>query len=125
MQCGYGHDLDDGWDPPDGPRRPCPTCGSTARRHAITVTANVQTHASVGLKHRRPGVKRPLLETVSQLRSLFRLTGRIHLIDRTIDRVRDRYRERIVDAETGEIIREVDEPLSRHQGRGDARPDRR
>lgn len=40
---------------------------------------------------------------------------------RVIDRRNNRYQEKIEDPETGEVLRDVDEPLSDHIGRGDAR----
>ena len=40
---------------------------------------------------------------------------------RIIDKENDRYYERIVDPDTGDVIREVDEPLSTHQGHGSAK----
>jgi hypothetical protein len=49
---------------------------------------------------------------------LCRLAG----LDRVIDRDNDYYLERIVDPETGEVIRECEEKLSEHQGRGSAKP---
>jgi hypothetical protein len=57
--------------------------------------------------------------------SFFRLTGRWHLLHRVIDRRNNRYYERIEDEETGEVVRLVEEPLTEHQGRGDARRKRR
>jgi hypothetical protein len=44
---------------------------------------------------------------------------------RSIDREADRYDEVIRDKATGEIIREVHQPLSQHRDRGSARPNRR
>jgi hypothetical protein len=40
---------------------------------------------------------------------------------RVVDRRNNRYFEEIEDPKTGEVVRRVDEPLSDHQGRGDAR----
>ncbi len=40
---------------------------------------------------------------------------------RTLDRDNDRYAEKVVDPETGEVLRDVEEPLSEHQGRGSAK----
>lgn len=39
----------------------------------------------------------------------------------TVDREADRYTERLVDGETGEVIHDVDEPLSEHRGHGSAK----
>ena len=36
-----------------------------------------------------------------------------------VDKAQDQYREVVSDPETGEIIRECEEPLSKHRGHGD------
>jgi hypothetical protein len=41
---------------------------------------------------------------------------------RIIDRRNNRYQELVVDPQTGETVREVDEPLSEHRGHGSAKP---
>lgn len=41
---------------------------------------------------------------------------------RDIDRDADTYYERVVDPETGEVLRQCDEPLSEHFERGSAKP---
>jgi len=51
----------------------------------------------------------------------FHLTQRWHQLFRRIDRDADRYTEQITDAETGEVIKSVEEPLSEHQGYGSAK----
>lgn len=48
-------------------------------------------------------------------------TGRPQQTHRTFDRFGDRYRERIVDAATGEVLLEKDEPLTEHVDRGSAK----
>jgi hypothetical protein len=121
VKCGNGHELPDGFDPTDGRRRPCPKCATTTRLHAITLQTTVHSRASLGFKHRRPGVKRAITEGVVGKLSYSHKTRRWHVIDRLIDRGGDRYREQVVDAETGELIHKCDEPLSDHQGRGSAR----
>ena len=42
-------------------------------------------------------------------------------ISRLVDRENDRYRESVEDTKTGEVIRDVDHPLSEHRGRGSAK----
>jgi hypothetical protein len=44
---------------------------------------------------------------------------------REFDKMRDRYFEHVEDADTGEVLRHVDEPLSEHRGHGSAKPGRR
>lgn len=41
---------------------------------------------------------------------------------RILDRDNNRYVEKVVDPETGEVLRDVEEPLSEHQERGWAKP---
>ena len=43
----------------------------------------------------------------------------------SVDHERDWYDKVVTDKTTGQVIREVHEPLSQHIGRGDSRPDRR
>jgi hypothetical protein len=42
-------------------------------------------------------------------------------IRKIIDREKDRYVEHIVDYHTGDVLRDVDEPLSKHLGHGTER----
>jgi hypothetical protein len=44
----------------------------------------------------------------------------VRQVCRVVDRESDRYTERIVDA-TGNVVREIDEPLSQHRGHGAAK----
>jgi hypothetical protein len=80
----------------------------------------VQVRASVTAKQKRPGVKKPLTEifTGSEPR---RSVGDFVTKERVIDRANDRYREKVVTDE-GEVLRDVDEPLSQHKGRGSDKP---
>lgn len=83
---------------------------------------SVTLREKVGLKHKRPAKSKPIYESVSG-DDLHRTSGKWNRLEREIDRDDDRYRERIVDGETGEIIRQVDEPLTSHTGRGSAKRD--
>lgn len=44
-----------------------------------------------------------------------------HVVQRHVDRDRNKYFERIINKETGEVVREVAEPLTEHTGRGCAK----
>jgi len=48
----------------------------------------------------------------------------MHHVELAVDRIRNRYYERIIDKESGEVVREVDEPLADHVGRGSAKKNR-
>jgi hypothetical protein len=56
-----------------------------------------------------------------RLREDYDRTGRRVSYDRVIDKDGDLYHERVVDAHTGEVLRDVTESLSEHRGRGSAR----
>ena len=53
--------------------------------------------------------------------SHFKRDDEQHYIERVIDRGNNHYYERIINKETGEVVREVEEPLTEHQGRGSAK----
>jgi len=73
------------------------------------------------MKHKRPGHKKPISESVTG-DDLHQQSGQWNKLDRTIDRENNRYRELIIDPATGTVIRSCDEPLSDHQGHGTAKP---
>lgn len=77
-------------------------------------------HSSLRLKLKRGGRGEPVLRTRTG-DDLTVSTGRWAKLDRVIDLEHDHYYEHIVDAETGEVLRHVDEPLSEHRDRGSAR----
>jgi hypothetical protein len=52
--------------------------------------------------------------------SLFRETGRWHVVYRTLNKRANTYDEEIRDRETGELVHECHEPLTEHQGHGSA-----
>jgi hypothetical protein len=103
-------------------RRPCLSCGSLARTFGVTLTDSVEAHDSTGLKarHGDVGKVKPYLESFHG-DDYHRDSGEWRQVSRVVDRDYDRYTERITDAE-GNPVREVDEPLSEHTGRGAAKP---
>ena len=102
-------------------RQPCPACGSTVRTFSAHVHESVTLREKIGLKHKRPGYKKPIYESVSG-EDLHRATGQWNQKTREIDRENNRYKEVIVNPQTGEVVRNVDEPLASHTGRGFAKP---
>jgi predicted nucleic acid-binding Zn-ribbon protein len=110
----------------DGPEQvgaSCPACGSSRRAYYVGVGETVEVHERLSAKAKDPGrtgKQKVRTESVSG-DDLHRATGRWNKLDRSIDRENDRYRERIVDPQTGAVIRSVDEPLSKHQGHGSAK----
>jgi DNA-directed RNA polymerase subunit RPC12/RpoP len=101
-------------------RNACPECGSLSRFIEANITDSVTFRERVGLKAKRPGLKRPHFESVSG-DDLHRATGQWNRLERVIDRENNRYREEVVDPSTGRVIRLCEEPLTAHQNRGSAK----
>jgi hypothetical protein len=99
-------------------RLPCPSCGSTTRTVELHIESHVTLRSMLSLKAKPTVGKWFQRQKVGD--ELFRLTGTWHRLSRLIDRRGNRYREHIVD-ERGEVVRDVDEPLTDHTDRGDAR----
>jgi hypothetical protein len=51
----------------------------------------------------------------------FSSVGHMMRKERIIDRKNDRYTETVINEDTGEVVRQIDEPLSQHKGRGSAK----
>ena len=102
-------------------RKPCPSCGSTARTFAVTLTDKTEAHDSLATKarHGDVGTVKPYREAFSGF-DYHRDTGEWRQVSRVVDREADRYTERIVDA-AGNVVLDVDESLSDHRGHGAAR----
>lgn len=103
-------------------KQPCPSCGSKTRLIKVHAKAErvMEVHESAHLKARMPGEEQQYLE-VEAGDSLYVKTGEYNQLKRVIDRQNDRYQEHIVNPRTGEVIRDVDEPLSEHIGHGSAK----
>ena len=104
-------------DPKD--RSPCPKCGAKSRIFNVEVCEKLTFRTKLGLKHKRPGFKKPIYEEIGG-DDLHHKTGVWSKFLRVIDRQNNRYRENIINSETGDVIRSVDEPLTEHRGRGSA-----
>jgi ribosomal protein S27AE len=117
--CGAAIDEPGNTLPPD--RKPCPSCGSLARNFGASMQETLTLREKLGLKHKRRGYKKPIYESISG-DDLHRKSGEWNKLTREIDRENNRYREIIVNPTSGEVLRNVDEPLSEHTGRGSAKP---
>jgi hypothetical protein len=102
-------------------RTPCSTCNSLKRIFCLSVFESVKVGTKLGMKHKMLGYKKPIFESIFG-DDLHRNSQRWSLLSRIIDRKNDLYHEKIVDRETGEIIHECLEPLSRHVAHGSAKP---
>lgn len=102
---------------------PCPACSGTARVWSINVADAVQVRDNMKAKSKRdtfPSKKKVRLEL--QTGEEIRRDGRGWVTkDRIIDHDADSYIEKVVDSDTGLVLRDVAEPLSEHRGHGSAR----
>lgn len=115
-----GTEVDGRGDTPEQ-RVPCSKCGSTKRNYHVSISEAVTVRDGIGVKAKRAGEKKPYIEDLSvpdHSRSLGKVVHRA----RVIDRDNDRYFEKITDYESGEVIHHCEEPLSQHQGHGNAKP---
>ncbi len=109
--------------PSDGTPSPCPKCGSNKRRVDLDCESTgvagsmLATKAYEGGKSRTKGLKYETKEGDSYSTSL----GRFVKVEQIVDHVNKRYIKRVVDPLTGDILRDVDEPLEDHTDRGSAK----
>ena len=102
-------------------REPCPACGSLARSFSVSLHETLVIREKLGMKHKRPGHKKPIYESVTG-DDLHRDTGQWNKLTREIDRENNRYKEVITNPESGEVLRHCEEPLTDHFDRGSAKP---
>lgn len=103
---------------------PCPACGTNAPLVSLSVhdVARVDVAESTRIvgRHGEVGQVKPYLERrdgADWSHALQRFVRKVRILDRD----NDLYVEKVVDPETGEVLRDVEEPLSEHQGRGSAK----
>ena len=109
------HDAD-----ASGTRIPCVVCGSMKRIYNVSITEKIIARDGYGLKAKRLGKKKPYVEDLSIPDYSYSREKYVHK-QRVIDRDNDHYFEKVTDYETGEVVHHCEEPLSQHQGHGDAK----
>ena len=98
-------------------RNPCPSCGSTTRIHNVSITETVKAWDGLGLKAKHGGTGKPYAESIN-VPNVQRKTGKMMILKRIIDRENDIYHEIVTDPDTGNIVHECKEPLSKHIDHG-------
>jgi len=106
----------------------CPSCASVYLTRFVnledTATLKIYEHTSILAKD-------PSLSSANKRRRELRTgtrtersgSGRMVTEVREIDHDSGRYRERIVDARTGEVLRDIEEPLAQHRGGSEKKRD--
>lgn len=101
-------------------RKPCPNCGSLSRMAKVHIEEKLELHSHLALEARSPGESKPFLEQKTG-DSYWRKMGKWMRLNQIIDRRGNRYVKKVEDPNTGEIVRDVDEPLTQHRGFGSAK----
>ena len=121
VQCGIcGAELEESPHADPTTRKPCPACGSLARRFGVLAESRAVIRSKLGYKARHAGGGKPFVEGL-QGADLHRKTGVWMHLTRIIDRARNWYHERVVNPKTGEVVHECSEALTEHRGHGAAR----
>ena len=99
----------------------CTECGSRRFVVSSTITEDIQVRESMHVRVKDP---RYSSERNPRVRfnvgaSYWREGKKWMYREMCVDKVQGQYREVISDPETGEVIRQCEEPLPKHRGRGD------
>ena len=101
-------------------RMPCVKCGSTNRTFEKQLECKIKCMAGLSLKHKRPGMKKPLLEIINGFEMSI-IGKKLVKKFRLIDREHDIYQETITDSITNVIIHDCQEKLTDHTCHGSAK----
>jgi DNA-directed RNA polymerase subunit RPC12/RpoP len=129
VACGQcKRNLDEPSNTPENKRNPCPNCGSVSRLVKKEIADSISVRDGVRGKARsgeagKPGGK-PWLTTMSEPSWSHSAQKWMHR-EKTENRRENRYTEVVKDPETGEVVHEVEEPLSEHRGHGSAKKGKR
>lgn len=101
----------------------CPNCGSTNAIANEFLVGGIEILPSVNLKVKNPsytGRHKYARETKSVVENS--VSGRLVRVTHFIDRSNDRYGKKVVDVNTGEVLRKANKNLSKHTGHGSDKP---
>lgn len=119
VKCGECYNIID--ETLDGDNRtPCSECGSIKRLYEKKIEFKVKVMTGLKMKHKRPGVKKPLSEIFNGY-EMHKKQNVIIKKYRLIDRENDEYRELVTDPISNKVIYDCQEKLSDHVGHGSAR----
>ena len=108
-------------EPPDEEnRKPCQFCGSSARTINLLLKEDIHLHEFIDVKKKFPGYPhdKKLRVHLQQGDQLNHGTGKWIKKERLIDKEKNTYSEKIIEPETGKILRQANEPLKNHTGHG-------
>ena len=95
---------------------PCPKCGKTEKDCKVTASVTVGISNSFRARKKRKGIGKFVIEILqgwfpSKSPALKKGVYK----ERIVDKEKNEYHETVEDAKTGEVIRDIHEPLSQHK----------
>ncbi|WP_133635565.1 hypothetical protein [Halomonas ventosae] len=108
-------------------RQACRNCGSLKRHYTEFISESVSAGGLVAAKGYKGGLsKRKGIRFETKDGDSFSVDrNRFVKLTQIVDHEQNRYFKRVVDSRSGEVIRDVDEPLSDHKGRGSAKKNKK
>ena len=104
----------------NGVRQPCPKCGGIPRKYVEEFKEEIRIYEHLRMKGKHEGRGKAFFDQRVGASFYFK-DQEWHHLERLTDRDNDLYIEKIINMETGEVIRQVTELLSVHQGHGSAK----
>lgn len=97
-------------------RAPCPKCGGTSRVLELSASDGARFHESSRVRQKRKGYDEFMVESIQGWFPAgdSKLKNGVNKV-RIIDKEKNEYHETVKDARTGEVIRDIHEPLSQHK----------
>ena len=107
----------------EGDRVPCPKCGSMGRRWNTTIEERTRIREAYKLKIGRQGFPSKKKIRYEEFSGSEKRKADGEWVDKLqiFDREQDLYVEKVTLEATGEVLRDVCEPLSQHTGHGSAK----
>jgi len=101
----------------------CPKCGSTNAVASKISVGGIEILPSVRLKVKNPSYcGRHKYAREEKSVAEHSVSGRLVRVTQFIDRSNDRYGKKVVDVDTGEVLRNSNHNLSEHTGHGSDKP---
>jgi DNA replicative helicase MCM subunit Mcm2 (Cdc46/Mcm family) len=98
-------------------QKPCPFCGSINRDIKVTIEEKIVARETLRVRQKRKGFGRFIKENIQGWFPSRDKRKHAEGVEKTrvIDKQKDSYQEKIKDVKTGEIVRDIKEPLSQHK----------
>ncbi|MCH8030161.1 MAG: hypothetical protein IH874_09590 [Candidatus Dadabacteria bacterium] len=101
-------------------RLPCPNCGSMKRLYSQVCEGKSDSHSNLRIRGRRGGVREWFVEIITGTDWSTRSQRFMRKL-RVIDREKDLYEESVVDPQSGRVVHNTKERLSKHTDHGSAK----